>query len=263
MAESNIGLAEPSTITKSLRSVTQTINSSVVHQEVMTIGASAGSSLALAAVTDATPDSTHFGLVTRSVIYDSGDSFRMIPGSTNANPAFSVRIVDSSGTGFAQLGLDYPDGSTTSTLAAPGLAYVNGSNTTMRLVGTTQPLPVQLRTGTLAIASTTTFITSTHSTAVYALVSSGAAQVKVFAVHVTSTHTRPSTIVFMSSLVGDLWAGCFGSGSSGVTGFNMAVTPPAYLFATRINEALNVRLEEQSTVTSTTLARVSFSYFTE
>jgi len=83
-------------------------------------------------------------------------------------------------------------------------------------------------------------------------------------IHVTSTHTRPSTIVFMSSLVGDLWAGQFGSGSSGVTGFNMAVTPPAFLFQTRASEALNVRIEEGSTASnSTTLARVSLSYFAE
>lgn len=323
MAEGNIGLAEPSTITKSLRSVTQTINSSAVHQEVMTIGSAntaAGSSLGLAEVQATAPASTTMGLVVRiasgpssavdlqarvnqgvgnssagdrwltgsmpnSTVWASSAGFHFdssgalqvttlgtlstivtvarTVGNSSAADYMPVRIVDSSGTGFATIGIDYTDASTTSTLAAPSLTYNNGSNATMRLVGTTQPLPVQLRTGTLNIASTTSFITSTHSTAVYALVSSAAVQVKVFAVHVTSTHTRPSTVMFMSSLVGDLWGGQFGSGSSGVTGFNMAVTPPAYLFATRLNEALNVRIEEGSTVTSTTLARISISYFTE
>lgn len=60
-----IGLAEPSTITKSLRSVTHTINSSVVHQEVMTLGG-AESSLEVARVTAAIPASTDYGLVTRA-----------------------------------------------------------------------------------------------------------------------------------------------------------------------------------------------------
>ncbi len=64
MAEGVIGLAEPSTITKNLRTVTQDINSSVVHQEVMTIGG-AVSSLALAAVVATVPGSTAYGLVTR------------------------------------------------------------------------------------------------------------------------------------------------------------------------------------------------------
>lgn len=321
MAEGTIGLAEPSTITKSLRTVTQDIaGTGDVHQEVMTLGG-ANSTLEIARVQATAPASTAMGVVVRiaggpssavdlqarvnqgignssagdrwsviaapaSTLWASSAGFhfdssgylqvtqagapstvitiaRMV-GNSSAVDSMPVRIVDSSGTGFALLGTDYTDASTTSTLVAPSLTYNNGTNNTMRLVGTLQPLPVQLRTGTLSYESTTAFVTSTHSTAVYALVSSVAASVhKVYAIHVTSTHTRPSTIVFMSSLVGDIWAGCFGSGSSGVTGFNMAVTPPAFLFKTRASEALNVRIEEQSSVTSTTLARVSFSYFTE
>lgn len=260
--EGTIGLAEPSTITKSVRTVVQQVNGSNTHQELLTL-AGAESTLEIARVINTNPTSD-YGLVTRSVIYDGGDTHRVQPGSSAATAAFPVRIVDSSGTGFAALGLDYADGSTTSTLAGPGLSYVNGTNATMRMVGVGQPFPVQLRTGTLAYESTTAVITSTASTAVYALVSSVAGLVhKVYAIHVTSTHTRPSTVVFMSSLVGDIWGGQFGSGSSGVTGFNMAVTPPAFLFKTRASEALNVRIEEASSAASTTVARLSYSYFTE
>jgi hypothetical protein len=261
---SDIGVSQPaaSTITMKVRTVTQDVNSTTVHQEVLTLGG-AESALEIARVIDGTP-STHYGLVTRSVIYDGGDSFRVQPGSSAATVAFPVRIVDSSGTGFAALGLDYPDGSTTSTLAAGGLSYNNGSNTTMRIVGVAQPLPVQIRTGTLAFASTTAFVTSTASTAVYELVSSVAGLThKVYAVHLTSTHVLPSTGIFMSSLVGDIWGGGFGSGSSGMSGFNVAVSPPAFLFKTRASEALNIRLEQASSAASTTLARVSISYFTE
>jgi hypothetical protein len=66
MAESYIGLQEPSTVTKSLRTITHDIagSSGIVHQEVMTIGGAA-SSLALAAVSASTPASTTWGLVVR------------------------------------------------------------------------------------------------------------------------------------------------------------------------------------------------------
>ena len=124
---------------------------------------------------------------------------------------------------------------------------------------------VVVREALPTIQSTTIFITSTHSTALYALVSSAAGvRHKVFAFHVTSTHTSPSTLVFMSSVAHDLFHVGFGSGSSGITGANLAVSPPAYLFATAAANALNVRIEGgNSTAASTTLARVSFSYFSE
>lgn len=184
------------------------------------------------------------------------------PLSSGATGFFAVRVSD--GSTFLQPSIEYTDGSTQSTSVGAGIAYVNGSNATMRLVGTTQPLPVQIRTGTLTIDSTTASITSTASTAIYSLVSSVAAtRHKVFAFHVTSTHTRPSTFIFMSSNGSDIYGVQFGSGSSGVTGNNMAVTPPAFLFATATANALNCRIEEQSSATSTTLARVSISYVSE
>lgn len=265
--EGTIGLAEPSTITKSVRTVVQQVNGSNTHQELLTL-AGAESTLEIARVTNGTP-STEYGLVTRSLIFAGGDTHKVEPGSTAATVAFPVRIVDSSGTGFAALGLDYTDGSTTSTLAAPGLTYANGSNTTMRMVSITQPLPVQIRAGITTFESTTIFITSTNSSAVYNLVSSGAGlTIKVFALAVFSTHTRPSSIVFMSSGGAnsgvDIYGGQFGSGSSGVTGFTISVNPPAFLFKTAASDPLRVRIEEQSTASnSTTQARISYSYWTE
>lgn len=265
--EGTIGLAEPSTITKSLRTVVQQVNGSNTHQEVMVLGG-AESTLEIARVTNASP-STEYGLVTRSVIYDGGDTHKVEAASPAAVNYFPVRIVDSSGTGFAPLGLDYTDASTTSTLAAPGLAYNNGTNTTMRVVGLDQPFPVQVRSGITTFDSTTVFVTSTNSSAVYNLVSSAAGQrVKVYAMAVFSTHTRPSTVVFMSSgganSGNDIYAGQFGSGSSGVTGWTISVTPPAFLFRTAVGDPLRVRIEEQSTASaSTTLARISLSWFLE
>jgi sulfur carrier protein ThiS len=110
--------------------------------------------------------------------------------------------------------------------------------------------------------STTVTITSTHSTALYSLISSVAgAQQKVTAYFIGSTHTNPSTFVFMSSNVIDRWGVNFGSGSSGVTGANLAVGAPSWLFNTDAANALNCRIEGGSSVTATVVARVSITWF--
>lgn len=293
ITHSDIGLSQPaaSTTTMKLGTVVVDRNSTSQHQELLTI-ADPQSSNALARIIDGVP-STEFGLVTRGRVYQStaadlnatvvfsttgivsttvqvssvaGTVQVHTLGNSTAADYIPVRIVDSSGTGFLTPSVDYTDGSTVSTLVGTGIAYGNSTTDTMRLVKVDQPLPVQLRTGTLTINSTTKVITSTHSTAVYELVSSAAAPTrhKVFAFHVTSTHTNPSTMVFMSSAQHDLWHVGFGSGSSGLTGANLAISPPAFLFASQANAALNVRIEGgNSTVTSTTVARVSISYTSE
>lgn len=264
---SDIGVSQPaaSTITMKVRTVTQSVNSTTVHQEVLTIGG-AESTLEIVRVTTTTPDSTAYGLVTRSVIYP-GDPILVDAVSQLATDYWPVRMVDSSGTGFASLGIDYTDGSTTSTLAAGALSYVNGSNTTMRVVGTTQPLPVQLRTsaGTELSASTgfvagstaalldvrpsvpslysvSTTVTSTASTAFYELLSSNALSRRVCAYLVTSTAAAAMSVEFMSGTNTTMWGLDIGSGSSGVTGANLAVPGPAYLFATAAGAAVNLRL---------------------
>lgn len=113
------------------------------------------------------------------------------------------------------------------------------------------------------ILSTTVLVTSTASTALYTLVSSAAnVRHKVFAYAVTSTHTRPSTLVFVSSNANDKWALQLGSGSSGITGANLAIAPPAWLFHTEVNEALRVRFEDGSSAASTQVVRVSIAYIT-
>lgn len=397
-AHSDIGLSQPaaSTITMKLGTVTLTRNSTVQHQELLTI-ADPESTNGLARVTDTTPDSTMWAQVVRQVGYvapstsvtalmtarhsdgsavNVGDSTEAAirvnvvagaaagsttitvrqstfadlncrinaPSTANAANYLPVRITD--GSSYISPGAEYSDGSTASTATGPGLLFNNSSNQTMRLVGVTQPLPVQFRTSSGAemadstetalrvnvvagaaagsttvtvrqstaadllatvvpgsttwtvqsrvttssggavegsttapavgviglhvrqvyptLQSTTTLITSTASTAVYALVSSAASlRQKVFAYSITSTHTRPSTLVFMSSLASDLWAVQMGSGSSGVTGANLALSPPGFLFATAAANALNVRFEDGSSAASTQVVRVSFSYFSE
>lgn len=113
--------------------------------------------------------------------------------------------------------------------------------------------------------STTTLITSTHSTALYSLVSSAAGLKQcVTAYFVGSTHTNPSTLIFMSSNAIDRWHVNFGSGSSGITGANMSVNAPDWIFQTDAANALNLRIEGGgSSVTATVVARVSIKWFTE
>lgn len=115
--------------------------------------------------------------------------------------------------------------------------------------------------------STTIVITSTHSTAIYPLISSVASlRHKVFAYFIGSTHTNPSTLIFCSSLSNsgfDHWHVNFGSGSSGITGANLALPPPGFIFAGISQNALNVKIEGGSSVTSTVVARISIAWFDE
>jgi hypothetical protein len=362
MAFDNIGLAEPSTITKVVASVTIARGSTTEHQEILCLG-DVSSSLAVARVLGSAPPSTTFGLTVRiaggpsSAVdlqmrpvfsstgadnpvtatqsgawnvgaastqfaanagfhFDSSGALQITNASTTVNVSSAagrvaiagyhqsgsivnvtdstnnainvnvvagaaagstnvtvsrtvgnssaadympVRIVDSSGTGFLAPGLEYTDGSTTSTLAAPSLAYNNGTNATMRLVGLSQPLPVQLRVGANTFASTTAVINSSASTAVYSLISSAASLKQcVYAYSVTSTAVTPMSVEFMSSGASPVWSLDVGSASSGVTGANLAVNHPTRLFATAAGEALGVRLGSTGVN-----VRVSVSAFTE
>lgn len=88
----HISGAEPSTITFKAATVTQTRNSSVMHQELISL-ADPESSLAIVAILGAAPASTTFGLVVRRV----GDSTSIIHGDSTVAPlAGSFWVVRSS-----------------------------------------------------------------------------------------------------------------------------------------------------------------------
>lgn len=140
---------------------------------------------------------------------------------------------------------------------------LDGSTTTP--AANAMALPVREVVPTLN--STTIVITSTHSTAIYSIISSVAnLRHKVYAYFVGSTHTNPSTLIFCSSLSNsgfDHWHVNFGSGSSGITGANMAMNPPGFIFAGVVQNALNIKIEGGSSATSTVIARVSLAWFDE
>ena len=96
---------------------------------------------------------------------------------------------------------------------------------------------------------------STSST----IVSSVAAQrVKVFAYSITSTVQAINTLSFASSLANPIWGVQMQSVSSAIAGANLAVTPPAWLFATEAASPLVFK------VTGTTgTYHLALSYFVE
>jgi hypothetical protein len=238
-----IGLSQPaaSTTTHKLDAVSLDRNSTTVLREVMTLG-DPDSSNAIAAVLNTTPGSTAWALAVRPV--GSGVDYTHATAytpSTVAGPSAIFRATSTT-----------PPALSTSDQAVWATADLRGR----QIVSLGAIFPT--------LESTSQLITSTHSTAVYELLASAAGVMhKVFAICVGSTHTAPSTLVFMSSRAIDRWHVPFGSGSSGMTGANLAVGAPAYIFRTDAANALNVRIEGGSSITSTVVARISFGYFTE
>jgi hypothetical protein len=83
---------------------------------------------------------------------------------------------------------------------------------------------------------------------------------KVYAFAITSTMNggAANTITFASSLGSPIWHGVMRAISSGITGIQQAVTPPAWLFATAVANPLVFKVTG-----STGSYHVSFSYFSE
>lgn len=96
---------------------------------------------------------------------------------------------------------------------------------------------------------------STSSTVVSSV---AALRHKVFAYSITSTAQAVNTLSFASSLANPIWCVQMQSMTSGITGANLAVSPPAWLFATEAASPLVFK------VTGTTgTYHVAFSYFSE
>ena len=273
----DVGLSQPaaSTITMKLGTVTLTRNSTVQHQELYTVAdAETTNALARVLAGPAAPASTEFGLVTRTAAYvsdrDQSSAVAAVLGAAPVSTTYGLAVRPVGG------GVYYTHDAavTVSTVAGPACMF-RGTSTMPPAASTSDDAvwgTADLRGRQLmslasvfpSLLSTTVLITSTHSTAVYEVVSSAASvQHRVFAFSVGSTHTNPSTLVFMSSLAIDRWHVPFGSGSSGMTGGHLAVTPPGFIFQTVAANALNVRIEGGSSVTSTVVARISIGYFTE
>lgn len=90
------------------------------------------------------------------------------------------------------------------------------------------------------------------------LVSSVASQaIRVFGYSITSTVVGISSCAFLSSAASEKWGLMLGSGSSGITGANLAVAVPGSIFETASGEALGF------SASSTGHYSVSVAWFTE
>ena len=97
-----------------------------------------------------------------------------------------------------------------------------------------------------------------NSTSATVVTSAASVRHKVFAYSITSTAQAVNTLTFASSLGNPVWHVAMQAFSSGISGANLAVTPPAWLFATEAASPLVFK------VTGTTGSyHLSFSYFTE
>lgn len=198
----------------------------------------------------------------RATVYQSTAADLNVKLSSNSSAAdyIPVRLVDSSGTGFLTPGNEYTAGSSYSSHAGPTVAYDNSSNNTYRTVGLSTPLPVQLRAGANNYNSLYSTVVSTASSAFYQLVSSVAAvRPCVYAYSVTSTAVANVLVEFMSGTVTAVWHTEVGTGSSGVSGANLAVAPPGRLFqSTAVALPINVRLGSTAVE-----VKLSVAWFTE
>lgn len=181
---------------------------------------------------------------------------------TNGSP-----VVIAGSTVATAAGIQYQTGTSTNAPTGNVIMALAGGSSVVAVEGSTLAAPaggLGLFTRPIlpSLQSTSVVVNSSNSTALYALVSSVASKaIKVFAYIIGSTVTQASTLVFQSSNgSADRWAVMLGSGSSGVTGANLAIAPPAWIFQTNAGEALNVRFESASTGQ---LTRIALSWFVE
>lgn len=200
--------------------------------------------------------------------------------SSNSSVYMPVRITN--GTAFLGAASDYTDGSTYTDLTGPGLVFNNSSNNTMRLAGLTTPFPVQvtdssnaavkvgdsvnngIRVNLVARTMVSTSAPSsnssgsivrqvvdnqvtTASTNAFASTSlsvmSSAANLRAYVTGytITTTNAGPIQVGFYSSGT-LLWPIVLATPSSAITGANLAVGQPGYLFRTGAGEALTLQM---------------------
>lgn len=287
----DIGVSQPagSTITMKVRTVTLDLNSTVTHQEVLTLG-DAESTLGLARVIAAAPPSTTYGVAVR--IASGPSSFADLPvqinapSTANSSNYLPVRITD--GTNFSTPAIDYThDGAVTvSTVTGPAVllrasaaapsavsadddmvlqwALRNGAAVTAltdgngALVATSSNAPSSASIGIVTrpvVSGMQTYAASTtgQSTATTLVSSAAGSKAFVYAYTLTSTASTGGVAAGFYDGTTLKWPVKL---SSGFAGANLAVSPPAYLFAGSTGAPLTFNVE--STVTGGVTLGVSY-----
>ena len=180
----------------------------------------------------------------------------------NAAPASTVYGLAVREVGGAA-GTEYTEGDVDATITGKAQLIENGADTLRAVQGSTS----RPSTGALGVLTrevlnnllSTAFSTLGNNSTSSTIVSSAAGlRHKVYAYSITSTAQAINTLTFASSLANMVWTMQMQSISSGISGANLAVTPPAWLFATEAASPLVFKVTG-----STGTYHVSFSYFSE
>lgn len=273
-----IGLAEPSTITKSLAAVPVSRNSSITYQEVMVLGSPNSTTLlSLAEVMGSAPASTTVGLVTRpigplTVAQSTATDLLMEPRLSTANKNSSaylpVRITN--GTDFVTPAIDYTHDAavTASTVTGPAV-LLRASAAAPSAVSADDDMVIQWGTrngaavvvpassgGAYADFSTSSPSSNANGLAVrpvinalqsYAASTTGLSSATTIVSSAAGSKAYVYAYTITSTISGSAPQCGFYDGatlkwpvklSSGFSGVNLAVSPPAYLFAGSTGAAL-------------------------
>lgn len=260
---SEIGLAEPSTVTKNIATVTQSWNGADRHQELLTI-AGAESTLEIARVQATAPASTSMGLVVRiaggpSSAADAtfrinqgignssaADRWRVLASNSSASDYSPIRIVDSSGTGYHgpanPLAVALTDSSNAVVKAADSANNAIRVNVVAGAASGSTNVTVSIPVSWANVA----FSTAGHTTLTTVL-SSAATVPYVSAFTAASTEQGPIMCAFTagSTVIWPfvLWA------DGGVPAVAQAVPQSGFLFKGQANRPLEFRILSGSTGT--------------
>lgn len=219
--EGTIGLAEPSTITKSVRTVVQQVNGSNTHQEILTLGG-AESTLEIMRVQATAPASTAYGAVVRiasgpSSAVDLQARVNQGVGNSSAADRWSVITAPAS------------------TLWASSAGFHFDSSGALQVSEVKAPTLSNLTNSTISATSTATTLLSSAATTPY-----------ISAFILTSTDAGPHVGGFYagSTLVWPvtIWP------AGGVANVMQQVAAPGYVFAGQAGRPLEFRTPGSSGV---------------
>ena len=253
MADSNILVLQADGTTKTIDSRTESTN--LENRQVIVIGdPSANSSVAEVRSTD--PDSTSQGVVVRDV-NASAIVAKLTSGIAVSGISTSIGVYFDRGEPVVRAyGLDgatsrafkmNSDGAIKIYDIANGTVSVTGSvvNTSSTAV---IPGTVSGSTSGVSVSGVTLVAPeSNHNIKVYAISLTTTAQVHLTAKFTNGSGTSPT----------EFWRYALQAPTSGISGANLAVSPPGYLFATGVNTTLSLVLASAS------LVHYSIAYFKE
>lgn len=247
---SNIGLAEPSTITNRAAAVTIARGSTNEQQEILVLG-DPESSLALARVLNTTPASTEWALAVREVGTDS-TTVTISTGSLRVYQSTAADLLatvsPAAGSTWAVRALQSSQAELRATVYQSTAADLN-----VTVAGYSTQVAVSSVSGVVATAevvpANSTYASGTKGTSGDTeLVSSAAGQrICVFGYQFTIASTTPTTVRLLNGSTSEMGRWFFQAPSSVSMGANMAVSSPAYLYRTAV--ANNLVLNTDSTAT--------------